>query len=261
MPAEKITRKLYNGEISIDFYPESHRYRLHGTPGYLISASAAAGIVDKSRFLIPWALGLAGAHLRQYLENVAHNTYTAEELLPVIEEALLQHAVKKEEAASIGSAVHAFAEAYALFRLGRGPEPQIVDGWDDRIMTGVTSFLDWFTAHEIVFVETERLLYSRQHGYVGITDVVALIDGRKFILDYKTSKGIYNDQLYQLSAYWAAHEEEEGQKLDGGAILHFDKESGNFTFKEIPRDEHEKNFKTFLACLAVKQREKELSSK
>jgi len=259
MSAEKRTCTLYNGEVVIDFYPESHRYKLKGEKNYLISASSAAGIVDKSRFLIPWALNLAAAHLRQYFENSSSTTYTAEELLPLIDEAIKQHTIKKEEAASIGSIVHGFAEEYARFRLCIGPEPQISEEWDERATTGVSGFLDWFNAHEVKFIETERLLYSRQHGYVGITDVVASVDGKKYLMDYKTSKGIYNEQFYQLSAYWGAYEEEMGEQLDGGAILHFDKESGAFTFKEVSREEHEKNFRTFLACFAIKQREKELS--
>lgn len=259
MKTEKITKRLYNGEIIIDFYPDSHRYKRQGEKTYLISASSAAGVVDKSRFLIPWALNLAGAHLRQYIENSKNIIYTAEELLPVIEEALRQHTIKKDEAASIGSAVHGFAEEFAKFKLGLGSQPQIDDAWDERIKTGVSSFLDWFNAHDVRFMEMERLLYSRKNDYVGITDVIARVDGKTYLMDYKTAKAVYNEHYYQLSAYWGAYEEETGQILDGGAILHFDKESGAFNMYEITRESHDKNFETFLACLAIKKREKELA--
>jgi CRISPR/Cas system-associated exonuclease Cas4 (RecB family) len=256
--AEKQACSLYGGEVLIDFFPESHRYKLSGERTYLISATAVTGIIDKSRFLIPWAVNLAGTHLKQYIENATVNQFTAEELLPVIEEALKQHTVKKEEAASIGDLIHAWAESFAQVQLKGEEMPDIADDLDERVINGISAFLDWYNAHHVKFACAEQVVYSRRHGFVGKIDAVAEVDGRKMLIDYKSGKYIYNEHLYQVAGYRLAYEEEHG-KLDGAVILHFNKETGQLETKEIGEEDYEKDAATFLACLAVKQREKELT--
>jgi hypothetical protein len=258
MPAEKQLCSLYGGEVLIDFYPESHRYKLHGERTYLISATAVTGIIDKSRFLIPWAVNLAGAHLKQFIENASTDRFAAEELLPVIEEALKQHTLKKEEAASIGDLIHAWAESFALVQLENGEAPEIADDLDERVLKGISAFLDWYNTHQVKFVCAENIVYSKAHGFVGKIDAVAEVDGKKMLIDYKSAKYIYNEHLYQVAGYRLAYEEEHG-KLDGAVILHFNKETGELATKEIASEDYEKDTKTFLACLTVKQREKELT--
>lgn len=255
----KVTKTLYGGEVVIDFYPDSHRYKLAGEKTYLPSVTSCTGIIDKSRFLIPWAVGLAGTYLRQYFENATGNQFTSEELLPIIEEALKQHTVKKEEAAGVGTQVHNWAEAFGNAKLHGSEMPPITDDMDERVVAGINAFLDWYNTHTVKFEATERLLFSRQHKYAGLTDAIANINGKRTLIDYKTGKGIYSEFYYQLAAYWHAFEEETGEKLDNALILHFNKETGEFESKEITREEFDLNFPVFLACLSIKQREKELA--
>lgn len=259
--AEKITYELYNGKIKIDFYPVSHRYKKVGEKNYLISSTAVTGVLDKSRFLIPWAVGLAGKHLRQYLENAKTNNFTTEELLPVIDEALIRHQQVKEEAASIGDMVHDFCENFAKAKMLGTPIPKI-DDLPEGALNGINGFLDWFRAQKSVqFLGAEELVYSIEHDFVGKLDNRAIINGSKRLVDYKTSKAVYNDHRYQVSSYLKGKEEELGEKFDGYTILHFDKETGEFhVYEESNREEIEKDFKAFLGLLATKRREKELSN-
>lgn len=258
-PTNKITKTLYAGEVVIDFYPDSHRYKLQGEKTYLLGVTTCTNVIDKSRFLIPWAVGLVGTFLRQYFENTKSNQFTSEELAPVIEEALIQHTVKKEEAANVGTLVHNWAETFGNAKLHGTPMPIITDDMDEKVVAGINAFLGWYTSHTVKFEDTERLLFSRQHKYAGLTDAIANINGKRILIDYKTGKGIYSEFYYQLSAYWFAYEEETGEKLDGALILHFNKETGEFESKEISREEFNLNFPVFLACLSIKQREKELA--
>ncbi|MDQ5987359.1 MAG: hypothetical protein CSYNP_03099 [Syntrophus sp. SKADARSKE-3] len=258
MAAEKTTNSLYGGEVLIDFYPVSHRYKMAGEKTYLISATACTGIIDKSRFLIPWAVNLAGTFLKQFIENASVNQFSAEELLPVIDEALKQHTVKKEEAAGIGDLVHAWAESFAKSQIEGSPMPEIADDLDERVINGINAFLDWITTHEVKFIHSEKLVYSRLYGYVGTADAIAEVDGKKLLIDYKTGRAIYNEHHYQVAGYRGAYEEEYGP-LWGAMILHFDKETGNLTKHELTDDDQEKDFPVFTACLAIKQREKELA--
>lgn len=263
--ADKLTQDLYGGKVSVTFFPESHRYKLAGRSDYLISATAATGIVDKSRFLIDWAVKLTRTHLLQHLEN---NTgpFTLAELWPVIEEACVQHSLKKQAAATIGDQVHQFAEDFAKAKISSAlmlPDPaQYLLGdeeQDEKIMNGINAFIDWYTTHDVQFLYAERLIYSLQHDYTGLCDVGLMMDGKRLVGDYKTGKGIYNEFYYQLSAYWGAIEEEDETQYDGGVILHFNKEDGSFKVAEVSREEHLRNFETFLHCLGIKRREKELN--
>lgn len=272
--SKAVRHTLYGGEVVIDFYPGSHRFKLieggnKEIPGNPISVTGATGIVDKSRPLLLWANRLIGSYMRQYLEERAGQKFTAEELYPVIDEALAEPDKKKEEAAANGTVVHDFALAWALWKLGRAPKPEINADWNEQIINGINAFIDWQTVHNVEFVEAERVIYSRRRHFVGFTDVLARVDGLFTIVDYKTSKSVYSDQQYQLSGYWDAFMEEMSHSQAGGLpilagvqqglIAHFDKETGLFTPYLISEEEHKKNLEAFEGCLIVKRREKELN--
>ncbi len=256
--AEKIVESLYEGSITLEHLPDSHRYRLEGSKEYLISVTACTGIIDKSRFLIPWAVGLAEKHLRSFLES---NTgpFSVEEIVPVIEEAVRQHQIKKEQAASIGDMVHAYAEAFALAVIHRSEVPSIPDESDERVRAGINAFLSWFNQNDVSFQHAEKLVFSRVHNYAGLVDAIATVNGKRMLIDYKTAKGVYTEMRYQIAGYCLAFEEEHGECLDGAIILHFDKESGVCTLYEYSREDFKTDQSAFLACLAIKKREKELA--
>jgi len=263
--ANKVHCLLYNGKVSIDFYPGSHRFKI--LSGALpewdgvapISATQATGIIDKSRPLLIWNNRLISGFLKQYLEERAGQTFTVEELLPVIDEAICLPDKRKEEAAGNGTIVHDFAQAWARFKLGLQAQPKIDPAWNEQIINGINAFIDWQKTHKVEFLVAERVIYSRQHNFVGFTDVIAKVDGLLSVVDYKTSKDVYSDQRYQLSGYWGAYEEEFGAKVQQGVIAHFSKETGEFRPYVVERSEHVLNYAAFLDALRLKRREKELN--
>lgn len=289
--ANTETKTFYKGEVEITFYPDSHRYKLAGERSYLTSVTAITGIIDKSRVLIPWAVGLTGAFLRKYLEEAAANNFTKEELYSVIDEALVQHTVKKEAAADIGSRTHDLAQKIGeALRDNKSLEIEALQNLNDKleelnkkkeffssdnaplteeeekeldiltkVSNGVQAFINWVVDHNVKFLECERMVYSRKHKFVGITDAIIELNGKKYLIDYKTSKGVYNEMKYQLAGYTIAYEEETGEKLDGQMIIHFNKETGECKVHEISNKDNNLNKKTFLHLVAVKNREKELS--
>lgn len=266
--ANKITKELYNGEVKIDFYPDSHRYKLAGETKYLTSVTAITGILDKSRFLIPWAVGLAGQYIRQYLEKCGA-TFTRDEILPVIDQALIQHTIKKEEAADIGSRIHEWCEQFAKAQIEGTALPDMPETLpDDKpledgsypIHNGIEAFLKWFNENEVKFLESERMVYSKAFEYVGITDAIAEINGKKCLIDFKTGKGIYNEMRYQIAAYRMAYEEEIGECLTQCSILHFNKETGEFNVRDFDISELVVDGNVFISLSVVKKREKELAN-
>lgn len=249
----KTTRKLYGDTIEIDFYPDSHRYKLAGHKDYLISVTAITGLIDKSRFLIPWATKLASDDLIARLERGEKLNHE------IVLAACNLHSAKKEEAATIGSMVHDYAERFARAKIEGTKLPEIPENAPEPVLNGIMAFLDWVKDHKVIFLQSERMVYSRSIGYVGITDLIAIIDGKRYICDYKTSKGLYDEYYLQLSAYWIAYEEETGERLDGGLLLHFDKETGAFTAKDLDRENHINNHSAFYGLYDAKKRLKEMA--
>lgn len=234
MPVNKQRHKLYGGEVEIDFYPDSHRYKLLGEKTYLISVTAVTGILDKSKALIPWAVNTDLAHIKQYLEDHAGEKFTQEELEPILEEARNKHTEKKEEAATNGSMVHDYAERFAQSVIAGTETPEINPEWPEQVHQGISAFLEWYSANEIEFHATEGLVYSKHLGVVGTADAVATVNGEKTLIDYKTSKGVYPEYHYQAAGYlkmW--NEEHPDDKLTKAMILHFNKEDGSFSVVNI----------------------------
>jgi hypothetical protein len=148
--ANTETKTFYKGEVEITFYPDSHRYKLAGERSYLTSVTAITGIIDKSRVLIPWAVGLTGAFLRKYLEGAAANNFTKEELYSVIDEALVQHTVKKEAAADIGSQTHDLAQKIGEALRDNQPIEDIPEDTPEEVKTGVFAFVNWVVDHNSI---------------------------------------------------------------------------------------------------------------
>ena len=85
-------------------------------------------------------------------------------------------------------------------------------------------FLDDFSP---TFLMSEETVWSDEHRYAGSFDAIAEIGGETVVLDYKTSKSVYEETALQLAAYrFADHVvRPDGAKvplpeIDGGAVVH-----------------------------------------
>lgn len=238
MPTEKTSLKLYKDTVLIDFYPTSHRYKLKGEKKWLTSVTAATGIINKP-FLIPWAVGLARDHLIEMIERGTPITHDD------VRKACDLHSVKKEEAANIGSLVHAYAERYAKTRQLWSDEK------NEKVLLGIGAFLEWVEEHDVTFLKSESLCYSKEHNFVGTFDALAEVDGKLSLVDYKTSSGIYPEYSIQASAYALALVEEYDLPIEQTVIVRFDKETGKL--ETLEEEEFGPYQDTFLNCLALKR--------
>jgi len=262
MAAEKKEINLYNGEVKINFYPNSHTYKLDGKKTFLPSVTSIAGLLDKSQFLIPWAINLDFSWLKKELEEFKDQVDKIA-LDRLLEEASRQHTIKKEAAADTGTTIHEFAEKFGKFKMGLCDCPEISSEMPIEVKNGIKAFLGWFNDNHVEFIDVERVVYSKKNKYVGLLDAVAKVNGVLTIIDYKSSKYIYNEHLYQVSAYQAAYNEESprGEIIENCIILKFGKEDGLLEVRSISFEDNCKNFNSFLGLLAVKNREKELNKR
>lgn len=66
----------------------------------------------------------------------------------------------------------------------------------------VESYLKFCQDWDLRAEHVESAVYNVTHGYAGTLDLIAtLCDGRRWLLDLKTSKGVYGDMALQQAAY------------------------------------------------------------
>jgi hypothetical protein len=232
--------KLYNGKVVIDFDSEKHIFWDKNSKR-ITGVTSVTSVIDKSRPLIFWAIGLMRDNLLQLKEKGL--SISADQIL----EASKLHQVRKEEAADIGTKIHDWVEQWIKGKKPGAPE-------DPQVMNGINAFLKWVKETKIKLKCSETIVYSKKHDFVGIMDAEGEMDGADVIVDFKSSNAIYPEMLLQLSGYWLAREEEVGKKYTKGYIARFGKDTGDFDVIEILRKEHDKNIRAFLGALEIKKR-------
>ena len=176
------------------------RYKLsNGTivPG----VTTITGMIDKDA-LIHWAwdLGMKGIDYRSY----------------------------RDEKAEAGSLAH---EMILNYYKAQGTDtdsysPIVVELAENAFL----SFLEWEKDKKVEPILAEAPLVSEKHGFGGTLDLMAIVNGDRTLLDFKTGKGIYRTYWLQVAAY--------GWLLEENGYLY----PARFTILNIPRTEDE-NFK------------------
>ena len=112
------------------------------------------------------------------------------------------------------------------------------------------SFVDWFKEDKPRFINAEFVVWGQ--GYAGTIDLLAEIDGQKWLIDFKTSQYIWPSHELQVSAYKHAinypdsKEERDDLKL---AILQLGyklNKHKKYKFSEI-----EDHYQEFLAAKSI----------
>lgn len=171
------------------FYPKSHRYKLDGAwvPG--VTTLIGKGLPKPA---IPyWAA-------RTVAEWVADNPDLTEELkrlggrgpaVAFLKEIPWQ---KRDDAAIRGTDVHALAE-----RLVHGEAVDV----PEHLAAHVQGYVDWLDQAQPEPLHTERPIGNRTWQYAGTFDLIARMGGETWLLDVKTSSGVYGEMALQLAAY------------------------------------------------------------
>jgi len=237
--------ELYGGQTVLSFNPKNHRYRVTD-PAFAAksvavpSVTGICGMKDKSRVLIPWAVGCTVDFFRKHIPAGVQLWFDEIQLENMFADAANANRNISGSAASVGSLVHAFAEA-AL----KGENPSLPV--NQQALAGARAFLAWLEHHDVQPLFVERKIYSRRFHVAGTVDFVGLIDGLYTVADVKTSKGVFDEMFLQTSAYQDALEEELGHTFDQRAILRCDKETGAFEYAILP-DTHQRDLAAFAAC-------------
>jgi hypothetical protein len=106
---------------------------------------------------------------------------------------------KLEAAASTGTAIHEACE-----KLMKGKEINLtIEFPEKRQKKMLVGFVNWFAKYQPKIIKGmhPELILASQHGYAGTLDLPVVINDKPYIVDIKTSKGIYDSHKLQLAAY------------------------------------------------------------
>ncbi len=279
-PSEFLS--FYNGQVQIEKKPWGDHYRFIkvGTKGGMLSSTKCTRYLDKPA-LIGWAVQLVGSHITSTFLERSSVTFSKDEIMLVVSEALMKPEEAKVKGGQSGDFIHDFAHAFAIAKINGTELPNInhLDEKDEnhiKAINGINAFLDWYNTpgNKVEFLAMEIPTYYNSFlagdtradedvvEYIGIIDLVAKVKGLVGVWDYKTGKRVYSEQRYQLSSY------RKGKLADGinipapqiSGVLNFSKEDGSLNVVEITNEESELDFKAFKGLHMVASREAQLDA-
>ena len=132
----------------------------------------------------------------------------------------------RQVAADVGTVAHALCEAHLRgMELERG---NIAPSVLVKAETSFLRFLDWWDKERLTVLHSELQMVSERWQCGGTLDVLAQReDGRRVLVDLKTSKGIYDEMLIQVATYAAMYEETHGKAVDECFIVRIGKEDAD----------------------------------
>ena len=90
-------------------------------------------------------------------------------------------------------------------------------GTEQKIGPSLRAFEKWRKAQEVKItnpaVDIETKVYDFENGYAGTVDMVAVVQGRRGIVDVKTGNGIRDEYSLQTAAYLNAYNKGAQKKL------------------------------------------------
>lgn len=234
-------------------YRGGSRYYIHPDTGQSVPGVTSILNLRAKPFLPPWAAKLAAEAAVEATEAGTLAGMVKQDRAGAID--FLKGASRRftRAAADQGTAAHGIFEAIAT----------------DEPLGDLTPELEPFRAHFLDFTEKhspewefiEATVWSEEHGYAGSFDSLGVIDGKRVIVDYKTTRsGVHEEVAWQLAAYRYADVivAEDGRLLpmpatEGAIVLHVRPEG----WKVVPVDTSRETFEEFLVYREAHRFERE----
>lgn len=103
-----------------------------------------------------------------------------------------------------------------LTRFGEGGRPL----YNDFEWARIWRFMKFMDFYRPQFESTEQKVFSMKYEIAGTYDALGIINGKRYMMDWKTSKDIFEDYPLQAAAYYVAFKEMHPEvQIDGLLIL------------------------------------------
>lgn len=216
---QEIANKKPKWKIFFD--EENHKF-IDSKSRPIQSVTEIIGVIDKSDFLVPWAVKMTIDYLDKNWDFLDKDR--------LLEEAKKEHYLVKRRAGAEGTEAHEWISGFVGGVVNELPE-------NDNVVNAIQAFLKWRNKENITSIASEKIVFSQTYNFAGILDELILWNDKKYIVDYKTSKSIYKSFEAQLAGYQLAYEEMTGDKIDGRIIIHLCKETGKFKIKILTNND------------------------
>jgi hypothetical protein len=165
-----------------------------------------------------------------------------------------------QAAMDAGTIAHAMAESSIKGTIWERPVGIDNDTFS-KARTAFEAFQTWQSMSKIELLESETPFVSERLRFGGTLDAIARINSEIALIDFKTSNGLYEDHVVQISAYLHLYEEVKQVEIKGGVhILRFGKNAGNFHHHYYPRKQMDDPFRVFVNLRELYDLKKTLES-
>jgi hypothetical protein len=196
---------------------------------------------DKSPALLPWAANQVVESIKGKATNIYIKDFPCERegLYYLVTSEMLTNAAKNfkktsKNALDIGSMVHNAIEEHLRGNLvPRLPNKQAGNAFN--------AFLEWEAENKLETIAVEQTVYG--DGWAGTLDWIGKLNGKLFVIDWKTSKDFYIDHRYQIAAYRSVALDTDDI---GSGVLRIDKNTGFPEFRDFSKH-YEKDLAVFKA--------------
>lgn len=216
-----------------NYYSDSKGNRIPGV-------TSITNVLSKPA-LIPWAAKETVNYIAELWKP--GQSYEAEMIEVILQDAKNAHRRKKTDAADYGSNIHALVESYIG---GQITPEQVMDEKERRALENfikVTDGWEWYGAEIVVVHEDQENLpvgVTSCLPYGGTADGLAKLPSGMIVLtDTKTSSGVWPEFDLQVAMYAYAEPIDKSlisvwNKIEEARILHFDKE--RISWEVLERD-------------------------
>jgi len=161
-----------------------------------------------------------------------------------------------DKAAKIGTLIHYLVECHITKQ-----KPALSDYTQKEIeiaQIGFNKYLDWEKKHTIEPIFNEKGYASDKYKYGGTCDFYCKLDGKFTLVDFKSCKGIYDEQFCQVSGY-SNLLKENGKKVEQILILRIGRdEAEGFEEKYITPKQEKLYFGVFKNLVKIYYLKKEI---
>lgn len=152
--------------------------------------------------------------------------------------------------ALVGTLAHSLIQEHLTG--AAAPTEDYTPSQQDRAENAVLSYYEWEKHRKLETEKAEVPMVSEALMYGGTPDWFGKIDGRWVLLDFKTSKAIYDDHIFQLAAYWNLLVEQDFQ-VDEARILRVGREQNEgFEERTVSAESLPMYFSVFKAALTLR---------
>ena len=183
----------------------------------MTGVTTVLGVIAKPK-LIGWAANMAVDYVKDLL--VDDPCVDKKWLLSTLQEARTAHTRKRDEGAKKGTNIHTWIEEWI-----KGNNPDMPK--DKEPKKQIDKFLAWVKEEKVEFLESEKRMYSEKYWIGGTVDAVAMINGKKFVVDFKTQSKMWDKTPFlQIAGYRIMLEEMGETGYEGGCVVLLPKEGG-----------------------------------